>query len=125
MHPNSSLAAYFTVIGLGSVSKIFKIEVKLLNILFASSFLLWFKSEIICLISAGNRFDISSIEATPTNGYVYLRTSRYNVSGTSITFARSKYVTITSGTNPTVTESDSTTNNKFKITKVIGYSATK
>lgn len=74
---------------------------------------------------AGNRFDISSIEATPTNGYVYLRTSRYNVSGTSITFARSKYVTLTSGTNPTVTESDSTTNNKFKITKVIGYSATK
>lgn len=76
----------------------------------------------------GSRFDISSIEATPTNGYVYLRTSRYNVSGKSITFARSKYVSITSNTDgktktPTVTES--TTDNKFKITKVIGYSATK
>ena len=73
----------------------------------------------------GSRFDISSIEATSTSGYVYLRTSRYNVSGKSITFARSKYVTLASGTTPTVTESDSTTNNKFKITKVIGYSAVK
>lgn len=74
----------------------------------------------------GSRFDISSIEATPTSGYVYLRTSRYNVSKDTMEFARSKYVTITSNTTgdiktPVVTES--TTDSLFKITKVIGYSS--
>ena len=78
----------------------------------------------------GDRFDISSIEATPTSGYVYLRTTRYNIDGQTITFARSKYVTITSNTTgdvktPIVTESNSITDNKFKITKIIGYTAVK
>lgn len=72
-----------------------------------------------------NRFDISSMEASSTSKTVYLRTSRYEISGTSITFKRSRYVSIVNNVAPTVSETTSTTNNYFKITKVIGYSATK
>jgi hypothetical protein len=71
-----------------------------------------------------NRFDISSIEASNTPQFVYLRTSRYTISETSITFKRSKYVSLTNGQYPKVSEVSST-DNYFKITKIIGYTAVK
>lgn len=74
-------------------------------------------------VSSEGRVDISSIESSPTSGKVYLRTSRYVVSGKSLQFIRSKCVTITNGSAPTVAQSDTT--NYFKIVKVIGYSAAK
>ena len=71
--------------------------------------------------NAGNVFDISSIESTPTANRAYIRTSRYNASGTAITFVNSKYVNLSNGSAPTVSETSG--KNYFKITKVIGYSA--
>lgn len=72
---------------------------------------------------AGNRFDISSIENSPTLNRVYLRTSRYTASGKTITFHRSKYISISNGDVPIVTEVND--DNYFRITKVIGYHSEK
>lgn len=69
----------------------------------------------------GNGVDLSCAEAGPTNGRLYLRSTRYDIAGNAITFVRSKIVTFIDGSDYTVTQATSTTDNYVRITRVLGY----
>lgn len=63
--------------------------------------------------------DISCTGAPADSGKIYIKTSRYTVVGTALTFIRSKYTTLSNGAYPTITESTST--NYLKILRVVGF----
>jgi hypothetical protein len=72
------------------------------------------------LCSPNNKtVDLTCIGAQEDDGKLYIKTSRYTIVNNTITFVRSKWVTLSNGVYPNIIESTST--NYVSILRVVGF----